>query len=145
MGRAIPFNEMTRTQQRHFQRNYGQMIRQQQYAKHSKEECVGKSKFEHRKNDDDDDDDDDDDTGQLITIQFGTMPLVVENNYLLANEFKSKSHDEETMEESKEVCTLELGEGTSIENQMISVNNEEEDNGITDVEEEINLEADRRD
>ncbi|KAL2461625.1 Adenylate cyclase [Abeliophyllum distichum] len=36
VGRAIPFNEMTRTQQRHFQRNYGQMMRQKQGVEHSK-------------------------------------------------------------------------------------------------------------
>ncbi|KAL2531758.1 putative retroelement [Abeliophyllum distichum] len=103
VGRMIPFNEMTRTQQRRFQRNYGQMMGQQKGAEHSratierkvvnknvlengdeedtkaskdeplKGECVGKSKFEHRKKDEDDDD-----AGQLITIQFGTtMPPVM--------------------------------------------------------------------
>ncbi|KAL2512858.1 Uncharacterized protein Adt_18458 [Abeliophyllum distichum] len=89
---------MTRTQQRHFQRNYGQMMRQQQGVERSKatseikvvnqnvledkneenieelmkesieNECVGKSRFEHRKKDEDEDD-----SGRLITIQFGTL------------------------------------------------------------------------
>ncbi|KAL2491761.1 hypothetical protein Adt_27389 [Abeliophyllum distichum] len=36
MGRVISFNEMTRTQQRYFQRNYKQMTRQQQYVECSK-------------------------------------------------------------------------------------------------------------
>ncbi|KAL2531746.1 hypothetical protein Adt_05097 [Abeliophyllum distichum] len=93
---------MTRTQQRCFQRNYGQMMGQQKGAEHLratieskvvnknvlengdkedtkaskdeplKGECVGKSKFEHRKKDEDDDD-----AGQLTTIQFGTMPPVM--------------------------------------------------------------------
>ncbi|KAL2486101.1 putative retroelement [Abeliophyllum distichum] len=93
MGRVIMFNEMTRTQQRRFQRNYGQMMRQQHYVERSKatieskvanenvlkngeevdmeaskeesliEECVEKLKFECRKKDEDDDD-----AGRLITI-----------------------------------------------------------------------------
>ncbi|KAL2518173.1 hypothetical protein Adt_14420 [Abeliophyllum distichum] len=104
------------------------------------EKCVGKSKFEHRKKDEDDDD-----AGQLITIQFGTMPLVMDNNYLLANEFKNKEHDEEMMEENEEaVCTLECGEGTSAGNQFTQSNDEEEDDRMTDIEEEIDLEAERR-
>ncbi|KAL2465940.1 hypothetical protein Adt_41791 [Abeliophyllum distichum] len=74
-----------------------------------KGECVGKLKFEHRKNDEDEDD-----AGQLIAIQYGTMSPVMANNYLLANEFKNKEHDDEITEENEEVaCTLECGEDTS--------------------------------
>ncbi|KAL2543307.1 hypothetical protein Adt_04285 [Abeliophyllum distichum] len=82
------------------------------------EECVEKSKFESRK-----EDEDNDDAGQLITIQFGTMPPVMANNYLLANEFENNKHDEEMMEENEEVaCTLECGEGTSATDQVIDSN-----------------------
>ncbi|KAL2480067.1 hypothetical protein Adt_33033 [Abeliophyllum distichum] len=103
------------------------------------EECVGKSKFEHRKKDEDDDD-----NGQLITTLFGTMPPVVANNYLLANEFKNKEQDEETMEKNEEdVCTLECGEGTSAENQFNHINDKEKDDGMRDIEEEIDLKKER--
>ncbi|KAL2491925.1 hypothetical protein Adt_27553 [Abeliophyllum distichum] len=64
-----------------------------------KEKYVGKSKFEHRKNDEDEDDDN---AGRLVTIQFGTMLPVIGNNYLLANEFKNKEHDDEIMEENED-------------------------------------------
>ncbi|KAL2466302.1 hypothetical protein Adt_42153 [Abeliophyllum distichum] len=108
------------------------------------DECVGKSKFEHRK-EDEDEDEDDDDARQFITTQFGTMPPVMANNYLLANEFKNKEHDEEMMEENEEtVCTLECGEGTSARYQFSHNNEEEEDDGMRDIEEEFDLEAEQR-
>ncbi|KAL2480620.1 hypothetical protein Adt_33586 [Abeliophyllum distichum] len=105
-----------------------------------KGEYVGKSKFEHRKNDEDNDD-----AGRLITIQFGSMPSVMANKYLLANEFKNKEHDEEITEENKEAaCTLECGEGMSAKIQFTHDNDREEDDEMTDIEEEIDLEVGRR-
>ncbi|KAL2527591.1 hypothetical protein Adt_12645 [Abeliophyllum distichum] len=102
-----------------------------------KGECVEKSKFEHRKKDEDEDD-----ARQLITIQFGTMPPVMANNYLLANEFKNKEHDEEIMEENEAVCKLQCEERTSTGNQF--THSDDEDDGMTDIEEEIDLEVGRR-
>ncbi|KAL2519255.1 hypothetical protein Adt_15502 [Abeliophyllum distichum] len=49
----------------------------------------GRSKFERSKKDENEDD-----LRQSITIQFGTLPPVLANNYLLANEFKSKENEE---------------------------------------------------
>ncbi|KAL2531903.1 hypothetical protein Adt_05254 [Abeliophyllum distichum] len=73
------------------------------------------------------------------------MPRVMVNNYLLANEFENNEHKEEMMEENKEVaCTLECGEGTSAADQVIHSNDEEEDDGMTDIEEEIDLEAEQQ-
>ncbi|KAL2532667.1 hypothetical protein Adt_06018 [Abeliophyllum distichum] len=92
-----------------------------------KGECVRKSNFEHRKNNEDDDD-----AGQLLTIQFGTMFLVMTKNYLLANEFKNKEHDEEIMEENKKaICTLKCREGIYARNQFTHNNDEDEDDGMT--------------
>ncbi|KAL2490816.1 Uncharacterized protein Adt_26444 [Abeliophyllum distichum] len=73
------------------------------------------------------------------------MPPVMVSNYLLANKFKNNEHDEEMMEEDEEaVCTLECEEGTSIRNPHTHRNDEEDDDGMTDIEEEIDLEAERR-
>ncbi|KAL2491759.1 putative retroelement [Abeliophyllum distichum] len=67
------------------------------------------------------------------------------NNYLLANEFENNEHDEEMMEENEEAtCTLECREGKSTADQVIHSNDEAEDDGMTDIEEEIDLEAERR-
>ncbi|KAL2486850.1 Uncharacterized protein Adt_31606 [Abeliophyllum distichum] len=67
------------------------------------------------------------------------------SNYLLANEFKNKESDEEIIEETAEVaCVLECREGTSNGGQVTHENSEEEDDGMTDIEEEIDLEAVRR-
>ncbi|KAL2486670.1 hypothetical protein Adt_31426 [Abeliophyllum distichum] len=105
-----------------------------------KGECVEKSKFEHRK-----DDEDDDDVERLITIQFGTMSPVMPNNYLLANKFKNKEHDEEITKENKEAaCLLECGECTSPGNQLIHSNDGEEDDEVIDIQDEIDLEAESR-
>ncbi|KAL2512208.1 hypothetical protein Adt_17808 [Abeliophyllum distichum] len=167
MGRVIPFNEITRTQQKCFQRNYGQMMRQQQYVECSRatiesnvanenviengdeldieaskeepliEDMLKNKKFEHRKKDEDDDD-----AGRLITIQFGTISPVMANNYLLANEFENNEYDEEMMEENEEVaCTLKCGKGTFATDQVIHSNDEEEDDGMIDIEEKIDLEV----
>ncbi|KAL2540083.1 Uncharacterized protein Adt_01061 [Abeliophyllum distichum] len=150
---------MTRTQQRRHQRNYGRMMRQQQEILRPKmsdspkatntegledekednvgdsmeelpENSSGRSKFERRKKDENEDD-----PGQSITIQFGTLPLILANNYLLANEFKSREDEEIEDEEIKEndeeeACTLEC--------------EEEEDDGMTDIEEEIDMETEGR-
>ncbi|KAL2526602.1 Retrotrans gag domain-containing protein [Abeliophyllum distichum] len=107
----------------------------------STDEYIEKSKFERRKKDEDNDDD----TGRLITIQFCTILPVVASNYILANEFKNDEHDEEMLDKDEEaVCTLE-GEGdTSIVNQLAHSNDEEDDDGITNIEEEIDLETERR-
>ncbi|KAL2491133.1 putative retroelement [Abeliophyllum distichum] len=125
-GKVMPFDEMTRTQQRRHQRNYGRMMRQQQEIlcpkmsdspketnteglEDEKEDNVGdsmeelpenssgRSKFERRKKDENEDD-----PGQSITIQFGTLPPILANNYLPANEFKSKEDEEIEDEEIKE-------------------------------------------
>ncbi|KAL2497943.1 Uncharacterized protein Adt_23493 [Abeliophyllum distichum] len=99
-----------------------------------------KIKVEHRKKDEDKDA-----SGQLITIQFGTLSPVMASNYLLANEFKNKESNEVMMEETTEVtCVLECEEGTSNRDQVIHDNSEEEDDGMTDVEEKIDVEAERR-
>ncbi|KAL2466170.1 Uncharacterized protein Adt_42021 [Abeliophyllum distichum] len=67
------------------------------------------------------------------------------SNYLLANEFKNDEHNEEMMEEDEEVvCTLECGEGTFVGNRYTHSNDEEDDDVMTDIEEEIDLEAERR-
>ncbi|KAL2497841.1 putative retroelement [Abeliophyllum distichum] len=106
----------------------------------STDEYVEKSRFESRKKDEDDDD-----AGQLITIQFSTIPPIVATNYRLANEFKNDEHDEEMMEEDQEVvCTFEGEGGTSVVNQLAHNNDEEDDDGMTDIEEEIDLEIERR-
>ncbi|KAL2472329.1 hypothetical protein Adt_40465 [Abeliophyllum distichum] len=98
-------------------------------------ECIGKSRFENRKKDEDD-------SGRLITIQFGTLPPVMASNYLLAKEFKNNESDEVITEEIEEVaCVLECGEVTSNEGQVTHGNSEEEDDGMTDIEEEIDLEV----
>ncbi|KAL2491203.1 Uncharacterized protein Adt_26831 [Abeliophyllum distichum] len=82
---------------------------------------------------------------QDIVEQFGTMPPVMANNYLLTNKFKNKEHDEEITEENEEAaCTLECGEGASTENQFTHGNDREEDDEMTCIEEEIDLEAERR-
>ncbi|KAL2457705.1 hypothetical protein Adt_46255 [Abeliophyllum distichum] len=73
------------------------------------------------------------------------MPPVMANNYLLANEFKNNEHDEEMMEENEEAaCKLECGEGIFAGNQFIHSNNEEDGDGITKIEEEIDLDAEQR-
>ncbi|KAL2526340.1 hypothetical protein Adt_11394 [Abeliophyllum distichum] len=101
-------------------------------------ECVGKLMFEHRKKDEDKDD-----YGQMITIQFGTLPPVMANNYLLANEFKNKKSDEVMMEETAEVaCVLECEEDIFNRVQVTHDNSEKEDDGMTYIEDEIDLEAD---
>ncbi|KAL2513173.1 hypothetical protein Adt_18773 [Abeliophyllum distichum] len=93
------------------------------------EECVEKSKFERRKKDKDDDND-----GQMITIQFGTMLLVMANNYLLANEFENNEHNKDMIDENEEAsCTLECREGTSAIFQFIHSNNKEDDDEMTDI------------
>ncbi|KAL2542256.1 hypothetical protein Adt_03234 [Abeliophyllum distichum] len=103
----------------------------------STEEYVKKSKFERRKKDEDYDD-----VGRLITIQFRTIHPVMASNYILANEFKN---DEEMMEENEEaVCTLESEEDTSVENQLAQNKDEEGGNGMADIEEENDLETERR-
>ncbi|KAL2465944.1 Uncharacterized protein Adt_41795 [Abeliophyllum distichum] len=116
VGRVIPFNKMIRTQQRGFQRNYGQMMRQQQGMEHLR-----------------------------TTMRYGTMSPVMANNYLLANEFKNKEHDDEITEENEEVaCMLECREGTPARNQFTHNNDEEEDDGIINKDEDIDLEVERR-
>ncbi|KAL2497797.1 Uncharacterized protein Adt_23347 [Abeliophyllum distichum] len=66
------------------------------------------------------------------------------SNYLLANKFKNKEHDEEiTKENQEEAYTLECGEGTSTGNQFTHGNDEEEDDWMTDTDEDIDLEAER--
>ncbi|KAL2531896.1 hypothetical protein Adt_05247 [Abeliophyllum distichum] len=109
---------MTRMQQRRYQRNYGRMMRQQQGITRPKmpdlpkatnkdglkdkkedgmgdsmeelpESSSGRSKFERSKKDENVDDPE-----KSITIQFGTLPPVLANNYLLVNEFKSKENEE---------------------------------------------------
>ncbi|KAL2466321.1 hypothetical protein Adt_42172 [Abeliophyllum distichum] len=99
-AKVIPFDEMTRTQQRRHQRNYGRMMRQQQEILRPKmsdspkatntegledekednvgdsmeelpENSSGRSKFERRKKDENEDD-----PGQSITIQFGEAEVV---------------------------------------------------------------------
>ncbi|KAL2480328.1 Uncharacterized protein Adt_33294 [Abeliophyllum distichum] len=153
-GKVIPFDEMTRTQQRRHQRNYGRMMRQQQEILRPKmsdspkatntkgledekednvgdsmeelpENSFGRSKFERRKKDENEDD-----PGQSITIQFGTLPPILANNYLLANEFKSKEDEEIKENDEEEACTLEY--------------EEEVDDGMTDIEEEIDMETEGR-
>ncbi|KAL2542151.1 hypothetical protein Adt_03129 [Abeliophyllum distichum] len=166
-GRVVPFDEMTRTQQRHYQRNYGRMMRQQKEIARPKipdlpkatnkdglkdkkedgmgdsmeeylESSSGRSKFERSKKDENEDN-----PGQSITIQFGTLPPVLANNYLLANEFKSKENEEvEKENDEEEACMLECGEGIGQTSQDVC--EEEEDDGLTDIEEEIDLEAERR-
>ncbi|KAL2542553.1 hypothetical protein Adt_03531 [Abeliophyllum distichum] len=68
---------------------------------------------------------------------------ILTNNYLLANKFKSKKNEEVKKEnDEEEACMLECGEGIG----QISreVYEEEEDDGMTDIEEEIDLETERR-
>ncbi|KAL2518097.1 hypothetical protein Adt_14344 [Abeliophyllum distichum] len=74
-------------------------------------DCIGKSRFEHRKKDKDEDD-----SGQLITIQYGTLPPIM----------------------------AKCGEGTSNGGQVAHGNSEEEDDGMTYIEEDIDLEVERR-
>ncbi|CAA2968873.1 Hypothetical predicted protein [Olea europaea subsp. europaea] len=154
---------MIRAQQRHFQRNYGQMMRQQQGVSRPKvpkllevvnqnvledskgagtgesmeelpESSSGRSKFERGRRDGEDPD-------HLLTIQFGTLPSVTANNYLLANEFKNKEKEEEEREDNEEeACVLECEEGQTSRGPY----NGEENDGMTDIEEEIDLEAERR-
>lgn len=63
------------------------------------------------------------------------------NNYLLANEFKNKEKEEEEREDNEgEACVLECEEGQTSREAY----NDEEDDGMTDIEEEIDLEAERR-
>ncbi|KAL2474281.1 hypothetical protein Adt_35017 [Abeliophyllum distichum] len=158
---------MTRTQERHYQRNYGRMMRQQQgiarpkmpdlpkatnkYGLKDEEEdsmgdsmeelpesSSGRSKFERSKKDENEDD-----PGQSITIQFGTLPPFLANNYLLANEFKSKENEEaEKEDDEEEACMLECGERIGQTSRNICA--EEEDDGMTDIEEEIDMETERR-
>ncbi|KAL2527087.1 Uncharacterized protein Adt_12141 [Abeliophyllum distichum] len=102
------------------------------------ESSSGRSKFERSKKDENEDD-----PRQSITIQFGTLPPVLANNYLLANEFKSKENEEvERKNDEEEACMLECGEG--IGQTSRHVYEEEEDDGMTDIEEEIDLETERR-
>ncbi|KAL2485255.1 hypothetical protein Adt_30011 [Abeliophyllum distichum] len=110
----------------------------EELAKESIEKkCVQKSKFEHRKKDEDEDD-----SGQMITIEFGTLPPIMANNYLLANEFKNKERDEVMIEETAEItCVLECKEGISNRGQVIHDNSEEEEDGMIDIEDKIDLEA----
>ena len=165
-GRVIPFDQMTRTQQRRHQRNYGRMMRQQQEVIRPKspnfsntvakenledekennvndstgelpEDSSGRSKFERHSKDEDEDD-----PGQSITIQFGSLPPILANNYLLANEFKSKGDEGPQEDESEEACTLECV--VEIGQTSGDIYGEEEDDGLTDVEEEIDLESERR-
>ncbi|KAL2518328.1 hypothetical protein Adt_14575 [Abeliophyllum distichum] len=69
------------------------------------------------------------------------MPPIVASNYILANKFKNDEHDEETMEEDEEVvCTLESKEGMSVGNQLTQNKDEEDGDGMIDIEEEIDLE-----
>ncbi|CAA3006188.1 Hypothetical predicted protein [Olea europaea subsp. europaea] len=154
---------MTRTQQRHFQRNYGRMMRQQQGMPRPKtpkllevanqnvlkdseetgtdesieellETSFGRSKFEQDRRDGEDLD-------QLLTIQFGTLPPIVANNYLLANEFKNKEKEkEERKDNEEEACVLECEEGQTSRGAY----DDEGDDGMMDIEEEIDLEAERR-
>ncbi|KAL2498205.1 hypothetical protein Adt_23755 [Abeliophyllum distichum] len=73
------------------------------------------------------------------------MPPVMASNYILANKFKNDEHDEEMIEEDEEVvCTLECEEGTSVGNQLAQNNDEEDNDGMTDIEEEIDMEIERR-
>ncbi|KAL2526563.1 hypothetical protein Adt_11617 [Abeliophyllum distichum] len=84
--------------------NIGELVKES-----LKDECVGKSKFEHREKDENEDD-----SEKVITVQFGTLPPVMSSNYLLANEFKNNENDEVIMEETTKVAyVLEYGEGTS--------------------------------
>ncbi|KAL2471382.1 hypothetical protein Adt_39518 [Abeliophyllum distichum] len=77
--------------------------------------------------------------------KFGTLPPVMVSNYLMANEFKNNESDEVITEETEEVaCVLECGEGTSSGGQLTHGNSDELDDGMMDIEEEIDLEADRR-
>ncbi|KAL2541792.1 hypothetical protein Adt_02770 [Abeliophyllum distichum] len=70
------------------------------------------------------------------------MPPIVASNYILANKFKNDEHDEETMEEDEEVvCTLESKEGMSVGNQLTQNKDEEDGDGMIDIEEEIDLEG----
>ncbi|KAL2475348.1 hypothetical protein Adt_36084 [Abeliophyllum distichum] len=102
------------------------------------ESSCGRSKFERSKKDENEDD-----PGQSITIRFGTLPPVLANNYLLANEFKSKENEEvERENDEKEACMLECGE--EIGQISRDVYEEEDDDGMTDIEEEIYLETERR-
>ncbi|KAL2531787.1 hypothetical protein Adt_05138 [Abeliophyllum distichum] len=158
---------MTRTQQRRYQRNYGRMMRQQQGIVRPKmpdlpkainedgikdekkdsmgdsmeelpESSSGRSKFERSKRDENDDD-----PGQSITIQFCTLPPVLANNYLPANEFKSKENEHvEKEDDEEEACMLEYGEG--IGQTSRDIYEKEEDDSITDIEEEIDPETERR-
>ncbi|KAL2491846.1 Uncharacterized protein Adt_27474 [Abeliophyllum distichum] len=81
---------------------------------------------------------------ERLERKFGTMPPIVANNYLLANEFKNKEHDKEITEENEEAAyTLECGEYTSAGNQFTH-GNDKEDDGMADIEEDIDLEAERR-
>ncbi|KAL2466942.1 hypothetical protein Adt_42793 [Abeliophyllum distichum] len=96
--------------------------------------------FEYRKKDEDEDD-----FGQSITIQFGNLSLVMASNYLLANKFKNKESDVVILKETAEIaCVLECGEGTSNRGQVTHEKSEEEGDGMIDIEEEIDLEAERR-
>ncbi|KAL2505043.1 hypothetical protein Adt_20664 [Abeliophyllum distichum] len=80
---------------------------------------------------------------QSITIQFGTLPPVLANNYLLANEFKSKENEEvERENDEEEACMLECGEG--IGQTSRDVYEKEDDDGMTDIKEEIDLEIEKR-
>ncbi|KAL2525688.1 hypothetical protein Adt_10742 [Abeliophyllum distichum] len=86
-----------------------------------------------------------DELTQDIIEQFGTLLPVMGSNYLLANEFKNKESGEVIMEETAEVAyMLECGEGTSHRGQFAHKNSEEEDDGMTDIDEEIDLEVERR-
>ncbi|KAL2532539.1 putative retroelement [Abeliophyllum distichum] len=102
----------------------------EELAKESIEkECIGKSRFEHRRKDEDEHD-----SEQLITIQFGTLLRVMASNYLFANQFKKKkSNDVMKKETTKVACVLECGEGTSNRGQVTHDNSEEEDNGMTNI------------
>ncbi|CAI9776006.1 unnamed protein product [Fraxinus pennsylvanica] len=98
------------------------------------ETSFGRSKFKRGKKDEEDLD-------QPITIQFCTLSPVMANNYLLANEFKSKEDVKEEMEDNEEeACVLEFEEGQTSQ----EVYDEEEDDGMTDIEEVIDLEAERK-
>ncbi|KAL2471290.1 hypothetical protein Adt_39426 [Abeliophyllum distichum] len=70
--------------------------------------------------------------GNPLPFNLVHCPLILANNYILANEFKSKEDEEIKDEEIKEndeeeACTLEC--------------EEEEDEGMTDIEEEIDMET----
>ncbi|KAL2531385.1 Uncharacterized protein Adt_04736 [Abeliophyllum distichum] len=71
------------------------------------ESSSGRSKFEQSEKYENEDH-----PWQSITMQFGTLPPVLANNYLLANEFKSKENEEaEKEEDEEEACMLECREG----------------------------------